>query len=646
MGGSKQATPSASPDAKAANQPPINASSSDEEAFIKQFLADAEKESGRQITAPNLARLQLALDPGCSWKIQRGGTKGSIPEVGAGSDARQISAPDAALDIIAEQERARAHAHAFRQIERPPGVHGNKPTREATHAPGQGHIEGGGIANVGERAKVGVLERLVHLVVDIEHLLGRVRVHIHASVPPARELVELLAQLGKVLRGDGELVPDGLCKRLELGEGQLAVVILVVAVDKVVEVVDEARVDRRRIAESVHASERGALDAQMAVDLQRLEMALVRQQLGHPARKGAHGNARRPQDLGCRLDTGGAAAAHDEAEQALALLGRRGGERGHFEVIQDVRADLACVADGFEVEAVFETRHAVGARYASHRHDQTIIGHIDALAARLLAFCRRLATTQLLAVPVVAADHVDFEQTLLSALVRRLVLAHHHIRRKALDVVSVDAREQLAERLDERARLDGAYSGRRQERVEEVVVVGRDERHVVPLRVERLEQAHGGPSTTDDDEPLLGGQVLAHLILLVFRIGGYDGEVLGPASVRSERERVERHLVDVRLAIGERVVCEDDGGGGGEAKDDRADRVSGDAHDAANQTRCLAGGRGRCLLERRRGVGDARCGGESTREQLRWRQTQPEACAAQRRGRCDHVADAEGGCRL
>ncbi|ETS64241.1 hypothetical protein PaG_01484 [Moesziomyces aphidis] len=49
MGGSKQATPSASPDAKAANQPPINASSSDEEAFIKQFLADAEKESGRQV---------------------------------------------------------------------------------------------------------------------------------------------------------------------------------------------------------------------------------------------------------------------------------------------------------------------------------------------------------------------------------------------------------------------------------------------------------------------------------------------------------------------------------------------------------------------------------------------------------------------
>ncbi|KAJ9473866.1 hypothetical protein PHBOTO_003930 [Pseudozyma hubeiensis] len=45
MGGSKEAKPSAagaSPDAKAANDPPINASSSDEEAFIKQFLAEAE----------------------------------------------------------------------------------------------------------------------------------------------------------------------------------------------------------------------------------------------------------------------------------------------------------------------------------------------------------------------------------------------------------------------------------------------------------------------------------------------------------------------------------------------------------------------------------------------------------------------------
>ncbi|CDS00732.1 uncharacterized protein SPSC_05034 [Sporisorium scitamineum] len=50
MGGSKEAKPSAagSPDAKV-NEPPINASSSDEEAFIKQFLAEAEGKSGRLV---------------------------------------------------------------------------------------------------------------------------------------------------------------------------------------------------------------------------------------------------------------------------------------------------------------------------------------------------------------------------------------------------------------------------------------------------------------------------------------------------------------------------------------------------------------------------------------------------------------------
>ncbi|KAJ1033824.1 hypothetical protein NDA16_000034 [Ustilago loliicola] len=48
MGGSKEvkaAASGASPDAKA-NDPPINASSSDEEAFIKQFLAEAEGKEG------------------------------------------------------------------------------------------------------------------------------------------------------------------------------------------------------------------------------------------------------------------------------------------------------------------------------------------------------------------------------------------------------------------------------------------------------------------------------------------------------------------------------------------------------------------------------------------------------------------------
>ncbi|KAN0065854.1 hypothetical protein ACQY0O_000985 [Thecaphora frezii] len=50
-GKSGQATASSasSPDAKAAPQPPINASSSDEEAFIKQFLAEAEGNGERLV---------------------------------------------------------------------------------------------------------------------------------------------------------------------------------------------------------------------------------------------------------------------------------------------------------------------------------------------------------------------------------------------------------------------------------------------------------------------------------------------------------------------------------------------------------------------------------------------------------------------
>ncbi|KAJ1024400.1 hypothetical protein NDA18_004567 [Ustilago nuda] len=44
MGGSKEAKAAAS--GAKANDPPINASSSDEEAFIKQFLAEAEGKEG------------------------------------------------------------------------------------------------------------------------------------------------------------------------------------------------------------------------------------------------------------------------------------------------------------------------------------------------------------------------------------------------------------------------------------------------------------------------------------------------------------------------------------------------------------------------------------------------------------------------
>ncbi|EPQ31001.1 uncharacterized protein PFL1_01190 [Pseudozyma flocculosa PF-1] len=52
-GGSSQPSPAggASPDSKkaAAPEPPINASSSDEEAFIKQFLAEAEGNGDRLV---------------------------------------------------------------------------------------------------------------------------------------------------------------------------------------------------------------------------------------------------------------------------------------------------------------------------------------------------------------------------------------------------------------------------------------------------------------------------------------------------------------------------------------------------------------------------------------------------------------------
>ena len=216
-----------------------------------------------------------------------------------------------------------------------------------------------------------------------------------------------------------------------------------------------------------------------------------------------------------------------------------------------MRTDLACVADGFQVEAVLQTGNAVISGDAADGDNETIVGYVDALAFGLLALVvGKTTSAESFAVPVVTADDVDFEQTLGAAVVDGFVLAHDYIGGKALDVVSMYACEQLADGFDERSGLDGADGSRGKERVKEIVVVGRDECHIVLFRIERLEQAHGGPTASDDDESLLVGELLADLVLFVFGIGGEDGQVLGTTALRRECERMKGNLVGVRFAVG------------------------------------------------------------------------------------------------
>ena len=138
----------------------------------------------------------------------------------------------------------------------------------------------------------------------------------------------------------------------------------------------------------------------------------------------------------------------------------------------------------------------------------------------------------------------------------------------------MDAGQELADRFDERARLHSSDGGRGKERVEEVIVVWGDESDVVLFRIEGFEETNGCPTTSDNDESLFTGKLLAQLVLLIFRIRAKDGEILGPTSFRFECQRAQGNLVDVGFTVSESIVSKDDGGGSNETKDYGADRVS------------------------------------------------------------------------
>ncbi len=79
--------------------------------------------------------------------------------------------------------------------------------------------------------------------------------------------------------------------------------------------------------------------------------------------------------------------------KTLAFFGCGCGEGSHFKVVKDVRSDLTRVADGLQVEAVFETRDTVRVGDTTRSDDETVVGDVDALADGFLAFTNDLAST-------------------------------------------------------------------------------------------------------------------------------------------------------------------------------------------------------------------------------------------------------------
>lgn len=98
---------------------------------------------------------------------------------------------------------------------------------------------------------------------------------------------------------------------------------------------------------------------------------------------------------------------------------------------------------------MLETGHAVIIADAADGDDEFVVWDVDILAGRFFT----LLSGQALIVPV---DDLHLEQP--------LPIAAHHIDRLALDVMPVDARQDAAQWLDERAWLDRADGSRWQQR--------------------------------------------------------------------------------------------------------------------------------------------------------------------------------------
>lgn len=113
-------------------------------------------------------------------------------------------------------------------------------------------------------------------------------------------LVEDVVDLAEVLLRRGELALHVLSKRseavsacllqsvawsvtyshhlLELALVNLAILVLVATLDKLQQMVDEVRLNRRAVSQGVHSTERSAEHSQVRVDLERVLVVLVREE--------------------------------------------------------------------------------------------------------------------------------------------------------------------------------------------------------------------------------------------------------------------------------------------------------------------------------------------------------------------------------
>ena len=167
--------------------------------------------------------------------------------------------------------------------------------------------------------------------------------------------------------------------------------------------------------------------------------------------------------------------------------------------------------------------------------------------------------------------------------------------------MTLDARDDSADRFDKRSQFQSTDSGRGKHGSEQEVVGRRDNSDVVVIRVKLLEKSNATPTSTQNDELRL---VLLSLLLgrlVVVKQMFSNGQVLGTASsgVQSELRDRDVNRVGIFLICG---CVEGEEGDDQDTRDDDEDTEEGEASpEEAEETRSLYGsGSGR--LWRRIGV--------------------------------------------
>lgn len=195
----------------------------------------------------------------------------------------------------------------------------------------------------------------------------------------------------------------------------------------------------------------------------------------------------------------------------------------YAQLTKQVAPNLPRILDSLEVEAVFQARHPMVVGDSTHCDDEAIIRHVDPLAqvvGRTIDGRFRVAQ--------VAVNHLDLQQPIFTASARGKGGSHDGVDSPALNVVTLDAGHNLAQRLHQRPSLDSPNRRTRKERctgcvigsisrleqqtaisslpsvrLQEKEVVGRNQRHIVLVWIQRREQRYSGPTTANNDESLL-----------------------------------------------------------------------------------------------------------------------------------------------